>query len=946
MLEYKIRSNKKNLVVFIHGFIGGEETWVRKDSKTSIMEYLINDAEFLKSFDIAMFVYFSKVTDFFSKKKGWISRITPFKKNHSKNQKNLEIDDLSDLLSSQIDTKCNDYEKIILIAHSMGGLVSKSYILKSKTHKVELYLSLAVPHNGSNLASLAKIIFGNPQIENLTPLGKTIDKLSRSWLDIDRDLPRTVYFIGKYDDVVVETSAKGFESRKDNIREVNTDDDHFSIITPDDTDSTTVLAVKQECWKMIEVGANNNTSLQSKDSDGQQAKTIQTTQDALMSEVFRKEQIKNSTYKLCKTLAKEFNGIEFFKRSFKDRDNRIISFETIRNEILNSDLVMIHGIGGIGKSLTVKKLILDLSKEIINPFFIYCDGKNWSDRYKSGLENIKSANEQFKSLLDSFSANTTFSDIENLGINRYDQNIIKIIFIDGLNEISSEETGKKITSILYLIQREYNFKIVIVTRHFHSSEYRSFNTFGIEKVDKNELERIINEKFNKDLSAYTSKNIEYLSLPFFLDIAIRTGSDKITEYSSYIYSHVLKGFTEKLQDLYISELANIAYETYNSDQKFIISEKRITPYLEKKFVKTRILIKNGLGYKFEHHLVNEFLVAYKISNTPALWIDNEFDKITFEDKKSYEIIQMIIEQIDDTESGETFLKAVYNWNFYAVLHCIRHVEGKYSKDFALVILLILSEKLFDNFSHTRERISVYLYDLFEKFNLKGFEKGKSLISNRMEPIKRKLLFNEVIESNSNLFVESSYNNWFTIFSSNHSNYSPKFIAYIVDSDPLISWSSSNVFKRKKIDENLAEKLMVLFASSKNQADKWRIVHALGSCDSMVSIDFLFEVLQKNEFVWTSYGALRSILEIALFYQNPNECQQTLDRVLDTFSNSLFDRVIILELLACLIDFVDKEKQEFILSFFTNIESSQHKNFENKMLIESSKQKFIHVNKHQ
>ena len=73
-------------------------------------------------------------------------------------QKNIKIEKLSDFLKSSIEVYCSNYENIVLIAHSMGGLISKAYILKDLEEqlnpKVKLFLSLAVPHNGSNWAQI------------------------------------------------------------------------------------------------------------------------------------------------------------------------------------------------------------------------------------------------------------------------------------------------------------------------------------------------------------------------------------------------------------------------------------------------------------------------------------------------------------------------------------------------------------------------------------------------------------------------------------------------------------------------------------------------------------------------------------------------------------------------------------------------------------------------
>ena len=49
------------------------------------------------------------------------------------------------------------------------------------------------------------------------------------------------------------------------------------------------------------------------------------------------------------------------------------------------------------------------------------------------------------------------------------------------------------------------------------------------------------------------------------------------------------------------------------------------------------------------------------------------------------------------KKGKYFLTAVYNWNFNAVLHCFAKVDNQYPVEFARVILLIIAEKIFEQF---------------------------------------------------------------------------------------------------------------------------------------------------------------------------------------------------------------------------------------------------------
>ncbi len=55
--------NKKNLVLFIHGFTGAEETWTN-DIGQSFADLLMESEEISENYDFAQIVYYSKLFDF------------------------------------------------------------------------------------------------------------------------------------------------------------------------------------------------------------------------------------------------------------------------------------------------------------------------------------------------------------------------------------------------------------------------------------------------------------------------------------------------------------------------------------------------------------------------------------------------------------------------------------------------------------------------------------------------------------------------------------------------------------------------------------------------------------------------------------------------------------------------------------------------------------------
>jgi len=262
MIEFTLEGKKKkNLILFVHGLTGDNMTWVNQ-SGVSFSDLLIANKEIKKKFDIAHFTYYSKLftstpakvtRSFVSKIFSGLSKIVKL---------NLDVKNISDLFYTELEVKCDKYDSIIVIAHSLGGLVTKSVVLelinKDKPLKIKQFISLAVPHDGANLALLGKQFSGNIQLENLTPLGETVKGLNNKWiLTPTEKLPKTLYCQGKYDLIVPNTSSIGYQNSEQEV--LYFEEDHASIAKPSSKKSTLFLAVVQSLNEFLNYEDLNET---------------------------------------------------------------------------------------------------------------------------------------------------------------------------------------------------------------------------------------------------------------------------------------------------------------------------------------------------------------------------------------------------------------------------------------------------------------------------------------------------------------------------------------------------------------------------------------------------------------------------------------------------------------------------------------------------------------
>jgi hypothetical protein len=254
MIEFSLEGKKrKNLILFVHGLTGNNMTWVNQ-SGVSFSDLLSSNKEIKQKFDIAYFNYYSRLITSTAGKVmgGFVSKIISGFSNSVK--LNLDVKNISDLLYTELDVQCDKYDNIIIIAHSLGGLVAKSVILdiikKGKPLKIKQFISLAVPHDGANLALIGKALSGNIQLENLTPLGETVKRLNNEWILANADkLPKTLYCQGKYDLIVPNTSSVGYQSTEQDV--LYFEEDHSSIAKPSSKKSTLFLAVQQNVNELL-----------------------------------------------------------------------------------------------------------------------------------------------------------------------------------------------------------------------------------------------------------------------------------------------------------------------------------------------------------------------------------------------------------------------------------------------------------------------------------------------------------------------------------------------------------------------------------------------------------------------------------------------------------------------------------------------------------------------
>jgi Putative serine esterase (DUF676) len=254
--------SSENLVIFIHGFNGTDDTWQMPDNSLPFIEALLHNERIKGFYNFALFKYASKIrsnnkpinifNQFYQEAK---RKITGNQKNY-----NLAIPEIINVLESNIQLYCSGkgISKIncYLIAHSMGGLVAKAFICKNidnTLYQFRQYHSINAPHGGSNIASISNTFAkSNKQIQDLMPDSKLIMELTKNWISVDDfKLPKTIYYAGYSDNTVSYNLAIGHEKRTNNHETISHNGGHSEFLI---SESPTLILknIESELSKGIE----------------------------------------------------------------------------------------------------------------------------------------------------------------------------------------------------------------------------------------------------------------------------------------------------------------------------------------------------------------------------------------------------------------------------------------------------------------------------------------------------------------------------------------------------------------------------------------------------------------------------------------------------------------------------------------------------------------------
>lgn len=225
---------RKRVIIFVNGVLGdAKSTWTNGATGAYWPDLLAKDDEF-------------KDSDIY---------VHSFESPRLSNA--LEILDLAHQLKDYMDARevIKSHDEIVFVCHSMGGLVTRAYLLKARVppEKLSFLFFFGTPTNGANISKLGALLSVNPQFVNMRPLGPDtyVNTLQQDWLDSSDDpkldYPRKVssYCAFEVQPIVanIKVVEKDSATALCNRATTAVDENHLGMVKPADRGSPIYIAL-------------------------------------------------------------------------------------------------------------------------------------------------------------------------------------------------------------------------------------------------------------------------------------------------------------------------------------------------------------------------------------------------------------------------------------------------------------------------------------------------------------------------------------------------------------------------------------------------------------------------------------------------------------------------------------------------------------------------------
>lgn len=534
---------------------------------------------------------------------------------------------------------------------------------------------------------------------------------------------------------------------------------------------------------------------------------------------------------------------------FADERGTMLREDEVLDHSLSTGRAILSGRGGDGKTWLLRRLFRRAIDGGIVPIFI--DLKQWTgadyEGWKEWTQDNVEAGADF--LVRRFSG----LGLGIIDLDRLPPNDRKIIFVDGLNEITAK-VGLEVLKVLDEIVAFYMNTSVMVVDRLVRRDLPNPSRWWIGTP----MPLAVDE-----MQQYLPKNAEVIendlrSSPFFLDASLRSGTSgegRVTMLERMVHQHF------GLDDAELAAVAEACFSAYSAARSRMFDvvafqEKVGQSILDKLHQSGAIRVEGAKGF-FHHHIVHDFLSATHVARLdPSLWTPALFRNLSF-DASSFDAVELVFEQLAEVPA-DLFLQKLYDWNLYAAGYALaqrRQGDAPVGAEMRTVILAMLADKCFDPVIATRQRAADALR-LMQIEEAAPFQMVTSVTE----------LCGVVDAVGSDI---PWFNEWKEVFRiSETQSIGPETLAKIVEANSILGWTVANVAKRVGDGGWILPQVTEWLAGSPNATVRWRIAHVLGAMPEQDALHCLRNFIDNDPDEDVRYGATRSLVELATIADAP------------------------------------------------------------------------------
>ena len=220
----------------MHGLGGGKSTWGNFksiiESDERLKDYFVDHYEYKSSLLMYSLSFLGKQGDIYT---------------------------LADGLKTHINQFLAEFNEVVLVGHSLGGLIIRQYLfnqsISNKKTKIKKIIFFSVPQNGSGLAKLASLInWRNRHLKQLCKNADFLKALNDGWARRKLNSSYDIKLIAGTDEEILDDETLKFNFNDYEIEAVPKKD-HRSIVKPLNSDDLSFVIFKNFLLKEICIGS-------------------------------------------------------------------------------------------------------------------------------------------------------------------------------------------------------------------------------------------------------------------------------------------------------------------------------------------------------------------------------------------------------------------------------------------------------------------------------------------------------------------------------------------------------------------------------------------------------------------------------------------------------------------------------------------------------------------